>query len=187
MPRSSTLAAMALLVAAATIALVPVGHHASTALATEAARANQPLRVVATPVRRVEGYEVRGQYVGRVVGRRTSALGFDTPGLLDAVLVQEGDRVRQGDVLARLNITRLDARRRQLVAELALGRATYKETGGKLALAKGTAAVDCVAAAGAHSLATQAAPRRTTTRLATHRCAALCCRWGGGRAHIGAA
>ncbi|EDP61612.1 efflux transporter, RND family, MFP subunit [alpha proteobacterium BAL199] len=139
MPRSSTLAAMALLVAAATIALVPVGHHASTALATEAAPANQPLPVVATHVRRVEGYEVRGQYVGRVVGRRTSALGFDTPGLLDAVLVQEGDRVRQGDVLARLNITRLDARRRQLVAELALARATYKETEAKLALAKATA------------------------------------------------
>ena len=74
-----------------------------------------------------------------MVGRRTSALGFDTPGLLDAVLVREGDRVRRGDVLARLNTTRLDARRRQLVAELAAARAAYKETEAHLALARMTA------------------------------------------------
>ena len=90
-------------------------------------------------MQRVSGYEVRGRYVGRVVGRRSSDLGFDTSGLVETVLVREGDRVQKGDVLAQLNTTRLMAQRQRLLAEQALARATYKETEAKLELAKITA------------------------------------------------
>lgn len=139
MPRSLRRTAIRLLAVAALMTMLPPGSWTPSAEAAESTPTNAPLAVVAAPVKRVSGYEVRGRYVGRVVGRRTSALGFDTSGLLDAVLVREGDRVRRGDVLARLNTTRLDARRRQLVAELAVARATYKETEANLALAKTTA------------------------------------------------
>jgi RND family efflux transporter MFP subunit len=127
------------LAAAALLAVSLAVYGPAPAHATEAEASGAPLPVIATEVRRVSGYEVRGRYIGRVVGRRTSNLGFDTSGLLDAVLVREGDRVRQGDVLARLNVTRLEAHRQRLLAEQALARATYKETEAKLALATITA------------------------------------------------
>ncbi|WP_420564795.1 efflux RND transporter periplasmic adaptor subunit [Thalassobaculum sp.] len=123
--------------AAAIVVLSLAGYrpsHADDGVASVA-----PLPVVATEVQRVSGYEVRGRYVGRVVGRRSSDLGFDTSGLVETVLVREGDRVKKGDVLARLNRTRLMAQRQRLLAEQALARATYKETEAKLELAKITA------------------------------------------------
>lgn len=123
--------------AAAIMVLSLAGYrpsHADDGVASVA-----PLPVVAIEVQRVSGYEVRGRYVGRVVGRRSSDLGFDTSGLVDAVLVREGDRVQKGDVLAQLNTTRLMAQRQRLLAEQALARATYKETEAKLELAKITA------------------------------------------------
>lgn len=123
--------------AAAIVVLSLAGYrpsHADDGVASVA-----PLPVVATEVQRVSGYEVRGRYVGRVVGQRSSDLGFDTSGLVETVLVREGDRVQKGDVLARLNTTRLMAQRQRLLAEQALARATYKETEAKLELAKITA------------------------------------------------
>lgn len=123
--------------AAAVMVLSLAGYrpsHADDGVASVA-----PLPVVATQVQRVSGYEVRGRYVGRVVGRRSSDLGFDTSGLVETVLVREGDRVQKGDVLAQLNTTRLMAQRQRLLAEQALARATYKETEAKLELAKITA------------------------------------------------
>jgi RND family efflux transporter MFP subunit len=123
--------------AAAIMVLSLAGYrpsHADDGVASVA-----PLPVVAIEVQRVSGYEVRGRYVGRVVGRRSSDLGFDTSGLVETVLVRDGDRVKKGDVLARLNTTRLMAQRQRLLAEQALARATYKETEAKLELAKITA------------------------------------------------
>ncbi len=139
MPRASTILVLALVSAPMALILPAFVPPAPRVHAAEDTSAGSRLPVIASPVRRVAGYEVRGQYVGRVVGRRTSELGFDTPGLLEAVLVREGDRVRKGDVLARLNITRLKARRQQLTAQLALARATYKESEANLELAKVTA------------------------------------------------
>ncbi|WPZ35792.1 efflux RND transporter periplasmic adaptor subunit [Thalassobaculum sp. OXR-137] len=127
------------LAAAILLTVSLAAYRPAPAQAEDAVAPVAPLPVVATTVHRVSGYDVRGRYVGRVVGRRTSDLGFDTSGLLDAVLVREGDRVRKGEVLARLNATRLEANRQRLIAEEALARATYKETEAKLALAKITA------------------------------------------------
>ncbi len=65
---------------------------------------------------KIDGYEVREAYAGRVVSRRESDLGFERGGRLDAVLVDQGDRVEQGQTLARLDMRELRAQRRELVA-----------------------------------------------------------------------
>ncbi len=75
-----------------------------------------------------EGYEVRQRYAGRVVSRRSSDLGFERGGRIEAVLVDEGDRVDAGAVLVRLDVRELRARRRELEAQV-------RETEARLELA----------------------------------------------------
>src|SRR5690606_10368034 len=56
------------------------------------------LPVVAHTVRLTSGYDVDEMHSGRVVARRTSALGFERGGRLEDVLADDGDRVDAGDV-----------------------------------------------------------------------------------------
>jgi RND family efflux transporter MFP subunit len=88
------------------------------------------------PVARVasaDGYVVRREFAGRVEAARDSAVGFEIGGQLAAVLVDEGDRVAAGEVLARLDTERLEAREAEAVAAL-------DQTGASLALAETTLA-----------------------------------------------
>jgi RND family efflux transporter MFP subunit len=70
-------------------------------------------------VERQSGYAMEQVFIGRVEARRSAELGFERAGQLIAVEVREGDRVRQGDLLARLDRSLLEARRTELRAELA--------------------------------------------------------------------
>jgi HlyD family secretion protein len=73
--------------------------------------------------------------------------GFTAPGRIDAILVREGDRIRAGTELARLDPAELDARRAQAVAHVNTGRAQLAELerGSRPEeLAQGRAAVDAV-------------------------------------------
>jgi HlyD family secretion protein len=54
-------------------------------------------------------------------------LGFQAAGRIDTILVNEGDRVRAGQELARLDQTELSARRQQAAAQLAAAQATLTE------------------------------------------------------------
>jgi HlyD family secretion protein len=54
-------------------------------------------------------------------------LGFQVAGRIDTILVQEGDRVRADQELARLDQTELRARRQQAAAQLAAAQATLTE------------------------------------------------------------
>jgi HlyD family secretion protein len=54
-------------------------------------------------------------------------LGFQVPGRIDTVAVQEGDRVTMGQLLARLDVTELQARRAQAAAQLDAARALLRE------------------------------------------------------------
>lgn len=48
---------------------------------------------------------------------RRSSLGFERGGLLQDVEVDEGDRVTEGMIVARLNTRELESRRAELMAE----------------------------------------------------------------------
>ena len=54
-------------------------------------------------------------------------LGFEAAGRIDTILVHEGDRVKAGQELARLEQTELNARRQQAAAQLAAAQATLTE------------------------------------------------------------
>ncbi|MGD0993475.1 MAG: efflux RND transporter periplasmic adaptor subunit [Gemmatimonadales bacterium] len=54
-------------------------------------------------------------------------LGFEAAGRIDTILVDEGDRVKAGQELARLDESELSARRQQATAQLASAQATLDE------------------------------------------------------------
>ncbi len=56
-----------------------------------------------------------------------AALGFPLTGRIEAVLVREGDRVRAGQDLARLDRAEIEARQQQTVAQAAVARAQLTE------------------------------------------------------------
>jgi len=104
---------------------------------TAAAAANI-LPITALPVRHVDHYEVEESYAGRLVSRRSSALGFERGGRIVEVLVDEGHRVNTDDVLARLGTRRLEASRGELAAQLLHSRAVVKEIATRLQHAQST-------------------------------------------------
>ncbi|MEQ8972000.1 MAG: efflux RND transporter periplasmic adaptor subunit [Coleofasciculus sp. C1-SOL-03] len=84
--------------------------------------ANPPASVHILPVETrsatpVNSYPVSRTYTGEIVARRRSELGFERSGQLVFVAVDEGDRVNPGTPLARLDTSRLEAERRQLLAQ----------------------------------------------------------------------
>ncbi|MEM9417609.1 MAG: efflux RND transporter periplasmic adaptor subunit [Planctomycetota bacterium] len=76
----------------------------------------EPLTVSWQTIRTQPSYTVTRTLVGRVEANQESQLGFEVPGMVKQVLADEGDRVVQGQVLARLDTQLLDARREELVA-----------------------------------------------------------------------
>lgn len=54
-------------------------------------------------------------------------LGFQVPGRIDTVAVDEGDQVTAGQMLARLDVSELEARRAQAAAQLDAARAVLSE------------------------------------------------------------
>ncbi|MEM8602673.1 MAG: efflux RND transporter periplasmic adaptor subunit [Cyanobacteria bacterium P01_H01_bin.121] len=84
-----------------------------------AAAQAEMLPVETIVVEPVSKYEVQRTYTGEIAAQRSSDLGFERSGQLVAVLVREGDRVSQGQPLARLDISNLQTQRRQLEAEKA--------------------------------------------------------------------
>jgi HlyD family secretion protein len=61
------------------------------------------------------------------VEAREADLGFQTPGRIDSVVVDRGDVVTEGQTLARLDRTELEARRTAATAQLAVARAQLDE------------------------------------------------------------
>lgn len=76
-----------------------------------------PLRVTAMTLEAANAYSVSRVYTGEVAAGRTSELGFEQSGELVEIAVDRGDRVDAGQLLARLDSRRLEAQRRQLVAQ----------------------------------------------------------------------
>ncbi len=102
-------------------------------VASEESSAAIPLTVAVLRAEEITGYAVEREFVGQVEAARRSQVGFELPGRLADVGVEEGDAVTAGAVIARLDVDRLDARRAELraaqaqtQADLSLARATLK-------------------------------------------------------------
>ncbi|MGP9821918.1 efflux RND transporter periplasmic adaptor subunit [Salinarimonas sp. NSM] len=90
----------------------------------EAARAEPaPLPVAVTRLVREDGYEVEDRFLGRLEPARAADLAFERPGLVVAVIVEEGDAVAAGAPVARLDVAALEAERARLLAQRAQIRA----------------------------------------------------------------
>jgi len=98
--------------------LLVIRSQAVAGLNPDQERLSRALTVRAVPVRASASYQVQQNYSGKIVAGRESDHGFDHGGLLAEVLVDEGARVRKGDILARLDMRRLEARGRELKADL---------------------------------------------------------------------
>jgi RND family efflux transporter MFP subunit len=76
-----------------------------------------PLPVLTAPLKQEAGYHVEERFAGRLEPARETRLAFELAGRLTEVLVDEGQRVAAGTVLARLDDARLSAERDQFLAE----------------------------------------------------------------------
>ncbi len=75
-----------------------------------------PMRLVPVSVETVdlqESYVVNEFYAGRVEAKQTVNLSFEQPGKVEEILVEEGDFVKVGDVIAKLDTALLVASRDQ--------------------------------------------------------------------------
>ncbi|MDJ0861266.1 MAG: efflux RND transporter periplasmic adaptor subunit [Gammaproteobacteria bacterium] len=100
--------------------------YAATRTQSAAVLESEPtaaLPVATLSVQLQPGYETRRLFVGRVEPSRESASGFELGGLLEAVAVDEGDQIKAGQVLARLDTARLEAQRQERAAALEEARA----------------------------------------------------------------
>ncbi|MEM9927096.1 MAG: biotin/lipoyl-binding protein, partial [Cyanobacteria bacterium P01_D01_bin.50] len=86
-----------------------------------------PLPVKTTKIQLATNYQTTQSYTGEVVANRTSEVGFEGSGKLVEILVDEGDRVSKGTVLAKLDTANLEAQRRSLVAQKAQAEARLVE------------------------------------------------------------
>ena len=75
------------------------------------------------------GYQLQRRFIGRVEALRTSAVGFESGGLLTQIAFDEGERVAAGEVLARLDNVRLAAKRVELVAAHKVAKAKLELAG----------------------------------------------------------
>ncbi len=64
-----------------------------------------------------------GLFASGTVEGTEALVGFQRAGRIESVTVREGDRVRAGEVIARLDTTETQARRRQALAQVAAARA----------------------------------------------------------------
>ncbi len=83
------------------------------------AAAAPPAIVDLRPVRIESGYTVLRSFVGRLEPSAEADLAFEAGGRVTGILVEEGDRVDAGEVVARLDARALEADRRALAAERA--------------------------------------------------------------------
>ena len=85
------------------------------ALVSQVNEPPMPARVIAAE--RLSGHDVIERYAGRIEAARETEMAFERGGLLVAVEVDEGDRVGEGGLIARLDTASLEAERNRLIAQ----------------------------------------------------------------------
>ncbi|MEO9873465.1 MAG: efflux RND transporter periplasmic adaptor subunit [Anderseniella sp.] len=127
--RGLAVTSIALAIAVATAGgIAALQYRASAELQPEK---HPPLAVTTLPVRMQDQYVTRTRYVGRLEPARQTSLAFELAGLVVNISVDEGAKVRAGDVIAQLDTARLkadrkrlEARKRELKAERTLAQLT---------------------------------------------------------------
>jgi len=110
----------------ARIVAVPAAGFMGLLLAACSNESPPPQAAQALPVRLATVRPVSGSALLLVSGtvrlKRETPLAFNTPGRIAAIMVREGDRVAAGQVLARLDVTALDANQVSAQAEVVRAR-----------------------------------------------------------------
>ncbi|MEL7237878.1 MAG: efflux RND transporter periplasmic adaptor subunit [Planctomycetota bacterium] len=124
--------------ACAVVLFVAVALRAQTLDGQDArveARKTLPLLVNVEPAKAVSQYTVSRQFIGRVEAARRTTAAFELAGTIEWIGPEEGDEVKAGDELARLDVSRLKARQRELearitsaLADLKLAEQTFRRT-----------------------------------------------------------
>ena len=99
-------------IAAFTAALVILLMTAGLGNATQAPEARLPATVSTGQVKIQSGFETPVNVFGLVESPKATSLSFDVAGQVNRMLVEEGDVVKKGDMLAQQDIARLTARKR---------------------------------------------------------------------------
>ncbi len=87
----------------------------------------RPLPVTTLQATPVKSYQVLRTYTGAIAAIRTSELGFERGGKLIQVFVKEGDRVKSGQAIAKLDVSNLQMQKLQLEAQKAQAQARLDE------------------------------------------------------------
>jgi multidrug efflux pump subunit AcrA (membrane-fusion protein) len=85
------------------------------------------LPVKTTIIEPIQSYSTSRTYTGEVTALRTSEVGFERGGKLIQVLVEEGDRLKAGTPLAKLDTANLEAQKQGLTAQKAQAEAVLAE------------------------------------------------------------
>lgn len=101
----------------AVVAALLAGTRAADSTPNDTRAAGLPVDVVTVTPQ--DHYVISRQFTGEIRPRRAANLSFRLPGTLLVALVEEGARVEAGDVLARLDLRRLEAEKRELEARKA--------------------------------------------------------------------
>jgi RND family efflux transporter MFP subunit len=83
-----------------------------------------PLQVTTIRLEQASSYQVERVYAGTIESSRESQLGFQYPGAIESIHVDEGDIVEKGDTLVKLESSELMARQDLALADLASSRAS---------------------------------------------------------------
>ena len=125
-----------------TLAVVAVAalavQQGATVLAERAEAAEPPPGAPALPVdvRRItpqDGFVTERRFLGQIAPAQDSALSFEAGGRVTDLLVEEGDRVAAGAVVARLDTALLEVQAARLAAARAALAAEYELAGRRLA------------------------------------------------------
>ena len=87
-----------------------------------------------------DGYVAARVYAGRTFAERASQLGFKHPGEIETMLVDIGDQVVAGDMLAKLDSASVEAALRQSKADVALAAANLNALEAETELSRQTEA-----------------------------------------------
>lgn len=81
--------------------------------------ANPPVSVHTQALKLADSYQFTERFAGRLEPARQTQLSFERAGLVRQVMVEEGDEVTQGAIIARLDTAKLEAERQTLKAQRA--------------------------------------------------------------------